>query len=579
RLEAERVEAETADKALAKAAWKPSEAPKREPESSVMRSMKDLQELEGQRIADEAAARADAEANAKSLERNLRALQDEHRARMNGGNELSSLLDSEPGQSVAPEKKGAKDAKKEPFIFLEPEIQGGEETSISISIELLVGLPWEGKHSVYRLTHGEQAACEKMLPERETRWVLPVPPKDSKDRGDVATLQQLAGETRREFNGKEYFVIKTPFGGAKRAARTGCLLHIWPESSTDYEFLGEVSGETDLSQPMTGEWSINMKCHILSGNEMAQYASLLPENKPVFLHPVPASEEQMTLEKSLMESLHEGRIPRIALGGKEYFLMEIGTVAQWQELAFMYPNMRIASRKGEWLGIWPDSDTGRTMMGFEYGFERAYHGHLGPPLLESGGLIEPYKSELEAIRRLHRNSEKRWLYALPEKIRDMDSDTLNFLTVVSAREIEMTGVTPLISLSGRWYVSLKYPHPDAREASLEGDIVRVAPKVVKIKDALADVRAKSSERSTKGQTPMIVLPLDSEKRGPFLNMFPEGQTRYLFYIDPNNTGYVAMKPHIALMRGSEKECYLVLNEPYEGSIPVMRKGIAIYPLE
>jgi hypothetical protein len=579
RLEAERVAQEKAKQAEAAAKPKPPEEPKRAEETSVMRSMKELQGIEEQRVVEEADARADAEANARSLEANLRKLHDEHKASLNPGNDLSALLEGEPGAGAEPGKRVAKDAKQEPFIFLEPEIQISGETSISISIELLLGLPWEDQHSVYRLTGREQEDCEKVLPERETRWVLPVPPKDSKDKGDVATLKQFANETAREFNGREYYIVKAAFGGAKRAARTGCLLHIWPESSTDYEYLGEVSGETGLSQPMTGEWSINMKCHIMSGEEIARCSSILPDNRPVFLHPVPPSEEQVALERSLMESFHEGRIPRIALGGKEYFVMEIGTVAEWQELAFMFPNLRIASRKGEWLGIWPESETGKAMMSFEYGFERAHHGPQGPPLLESGGLIEPYESELAAIRRLHPKSEKRWLYALPEKIRDMDSDTLNFLTVISSREIEMTGVSPLISLSGRWYISMKYPHPDAREASLEGAKVRVAPKVAKIKDVLADVRAKSAEHSAKGQTPMIVLPPDPEQRKPLLGMFPEGETRYLYYVDPKNNGYVALKPHVALMRGKEKEVYLVLKEPYEGAIPVRREGISIYPLE
>ncbi len=140
-------------------------------------------------------------------------------------------------------------------------------------------------------------------------------------------------------------------------------------------------------------------------------------------------------------------------------------------------------------------------------------------------------------------------------------------------------MSPLISLSGKWFISLKYPHPEAREASLEGNKVRVAPKVAKIKDVLEDVRAKSAEHGVKGQTPMIVLPPDPAQRKPLMDMFPEGETRYLYYVDPKNKGYVAMKPHVALMRGKEKEVYLVLNEPYAGAIPVRRDGIAIYPLE
>jgi hypothetical protein len=554
-------------------------------ESSVELSLQRVQEVEEERIADEAAAKEDEAREGESLERNLRKLVEEGLqgsgqgdAAEAGESLLSTYGQPEGEESPAQAGPGTAAPQSVPFVFLDPEIIEPEETSISI--ELVFGLPWEDKHAEYRLSGREQEACEKDFPEKETKWVLPVPRRDSLEKGDIGILAQFAKETRREFNGREYYVVDAPFAGAKRVARTGCLLHIWPESSTDYEFLGEVSGGIDLSQPQTGEWSISTKTRFLTEEELFKYSALLPEGKPVFIHPVPEDKGQTELESSIMQSLNGGRIPRMTLGKKEYFVMEIGTVAEWQEITFMYPNVRIASRKGEWLGIWPGSETGHEMMDSDYGFEAAFHGPKGPPLLETGAVITPRESERAAIKRLYgKSGEKRWLYPLAEKMSLMDSDTLNFLTVVSCREIELTGISPLISLDGNFYVSLKYQHPEAQASSLENEAVRVHPRQGKIRDALSDIRQKAAERKEARTKPMIVLPPDPEQRKPLLDMFPEGKTRYLYFVDAKNTGYVALKPHVALMRGKEKEVYLVLNEPYEGSIAVSRQGVAIYPLE
>ncbi|MCI0503909.1 hypothetical protein L0Y65_04320 [Candidatus Micrarchaeota archaeon] len=597
---------------------KPAPIPKpdtRQQESSVMRTLAELQELERERVAEEAAAKAEKEADAKSLEANLRRLVEDHRAEVMAeaqarerslldslddiqalgrekaaeeGMSLLSVLDEAGAGPAMPEAAGpAAPAKAaampETSVFLvpgiiEPEVEPGGE--ISISIEFAAGLPWGDAHATYNLSGKELETLEALLPERLRTWVIPAPDAKSTDRGERMTLEQFAEDQRVQINGKEYYFTMSAFAGARNVMRVGDLLHIWHEASTDYDMLGEVSGEVGLGQPRTGEWSLNMKAHILSREELFKCSALLPDGKPVFIHPVPESESQLALEKSMMESLHEGRIPRITLGKKEYFVMNIGTVAEWQEIAFMFPNVRIASRKGEWLGIWPDGETGREMMSPEYGFGHAFHGQAGPPLLDDGVLVKPHETELAQISRLYgKTGEKRWLYPLPQKISEMDSDTLNFLTVISCREIELGGITPLISLNGRFYVSLKYAHPEARASSFENGMVRVHPKHVKLRDALAEVKRKAAERKEARETPMIVLPPDPAQRKPLLDMFPEGKVKYLYYVEPANTGYVPHRPHVTLMRGTEKETYLVLDSPQDNSIAVKRKGIAIYPVQ
>jgi len=226
--------------------------PARPQESSVMRSMAGLQEIERERVANEAAAKAQAAEEEQSLQANLlrlvedhqQAVEDEERAREQSlldslgviheigkqrAEEAASSLLSTYGGAESPEKQAETTpvptgTKSEPFVFLDPEIiepdvEEPEEKSISISIQLLVGLPWEDQHSIYKLSGREQEACENALPERETRWVLPVPPRDSKEKGDIGILQQFAKETRREFNNREYYIVEAPFAGAKRAAR------------------------------------------------------------------------------------------------------------------------------------------------------------------------------------------------------------------------------------------------------------------------------------------------------------------------------------------------------------------------
>lgn len=560
RIAEEHAREQAAKPPAAKPAQKPAEEPERERESSVISSMNALKEIEAQRVADEAAAKAEKEAEALLLESELRDL-------------------FETSDAAAALRKPAATVVGEGSTSQSVEIEISGETDVSISIEMIVGLPWEDGHRIYTLTDRELDECERALPERETKWVLPVPPSDTKHKGEKAILEQFAKETRREFNGKEYYIVDAPFPGAKSAARTGKVLHVWAEASTDCEFLGEPSAGFDVNQPQTGEWALGSMGIILSAEEAAQCAQIIPNQKPVFLHPVPKSEGQEVLERSLMETIHGNSIPMVTLGGKGYYVMEIGTIPEWQEFAFLYPKLRIASRSGEWVSIWPESETGRSLMDVQYGFNRTVHGPMGPPLIESGGVVEPYESEVPALQRLHQGGKSRWLHPLPEKIGSMDSDSLNFLMAVSAKETEQTGMSPLVSLAGRWYISLKYPHPDAREVTMEGGKVRVSPKIAKLRDVLSEVKAKSAERWEARQKPMIVLPPKPEDRVLLLDLFPEGIVKHLYFVDPSNSGYVSNKPHVALMREGQKEVYLVLNGPYEGSIAVVRKGVAIYPVE
>lgn len=578
---------------------KPEEEPAGERESSVIASMEELRGMHAKRVADEAAsqlaaqeaaaqlaakkvaeaAEKEAAAAAAAAEREAEALLLE--------SELQNLFDtSEAGRSLRKPAAAVVAEGRESLPGPEIEISGesdaiiSEETDTSISIELIFGLPWEDGHRLYTLTEREQEECEGALPEREKKWVLPVPPSDTKDKGQRAVLDLFSNETRRTFNGKEYYIVDAPFAGAKSVARTGKVLHMWSEAITDFEYLGEPSAGFDVNQPQTGEWAIGSVGVILSAEEAAQCALVIPDRKPVFLHPVPKSEGQGVLEHSLMEGISGNSIPRVTLGGNDYYVMEIGTIAEWQECAFMYPKLRIASRSGEWLSIWPESETGRSLMAVEFGFTRTVHGPESQVPIESGAAaIRPYESELAAIQRLHQGGKSRWLYPLPGKIGSMDSDSLNFLMAVSAKETEQTGISPLISLQGRWYISLKYPHPDAREAKLEGDTVIVNPASAKLRDVLAEVRARSAERWEARQMPIIVLPPKMEDRKPLLDMFPEGVTKYLYFVDPANSGYVSMKPHVALTREGQKEVYLVLDKPYQGAIAVCRNGVAIKPVE
>ncbi len=565
----------------------PAAQRQRPEESSVMASLAEIQEDFRESIAARDAGRpaeSSIEANMAELLRLEAERVEAERAKADKGNGAAKGTLEELGVVLEPVRARVAESLSDISITYDPAVAVEETPSgsreISISIELVLGLPWEDEHSQYRLSGREMQSCDRDLPEREVRWVLPVPPKGSGDKAERGVLERFSGETRREFNGKEYYIVEAPFAGARRVARTGCILHIWPETSTDYDFLGEVSGETGLAQAQTGDWSINMKARMLSPEEVAEYSKLLPDRKPVFVHPVPSSQEaEAELEARLISSLHCWRLPKISVGRKDYFVFGVESVAEWHELAFTFPKARLASRSGEWFGVWPEAESGGALMSHEYGFERVHHGERGPPLLPRGGMVEPYGTELGSIARLYRASGgKRWLYPLTEKIGEMDSDTLNFLLTVSAREIELTGITPLVSLQGRWYIGLQYTHPEARESMLEDGRVRVLPLKATIKDSLAkggDEKAEAKEP----EKPVIVLPPGMEQRKPLLDMFPEGEKRYLYYVDPKNRGYIAMKPHVALMRDGEKEIYLVLKERYEGSIEVVRRGIAIYPTE
>ncbi|MEW6035471.1 MAG: hypothetical protein AB1529_02565 [Candidatus Micrarchaeota archaeon] len=548
--------------------------------NSVEVSLKDLLRLEEERVAAEKAGREAKERAAQELSDKrsgflgvLKARKDAEQRKID--DECEALEREEASRAVDELLEGLEpDTADAPVEEAKP-----PSMEISISVEMVLGIPWDEAHATYRLDEGEISASESVLPERALRWLLPVPPIDTEDAAGRSVLDRFAKEPTVTLNGKRYYVIsgEEGFADARRVARTGNTLHIWQSAMVDYEFLGErdPSGAT----LMTGEWSLDLRFHKLSEEEIAAFGHALPEGKPLWLHPLPDSAVQGDMEKAVLEACARMQAKRVRLNGREYFVFEVKDIEEWRSVTFMFEKTRLASRKDQYLNIWPEAENGQKLLSADHGFGMTYYGPAGPPLMPQGGFVRPHGMELEHLVFLYEGGKKRYLYAMPDKLGDLDADTLNFLVSVGNREIELTGHTPLVSLQGRWYMALQYPIPESRATSMEGNRIRVFPKAISPRDALEEVKKKLQEKRKDREPPQILLPSVAEYRVPLLRMFPEGEPRYLVYVEPSSRHLVRDKPIVSLFREGERDTYLVLTEPHEGAVAVVRRRDIIVPLE
>lgn len=420
--------------------------------------------------------------------------------------------------------------------IVEAEGRRAEEEPSTLSLVMVLGLPWEDRHMEYRLEGKELGACAAILPEKEAVWVTTAP-ADEKAPGPTV-----------ELNGIEYCMVtgEKP-DNARRAIRIGDALHLWPASSTEYVLLERAKSET-VNEGMSGEWLLDIRRYTLSEKELKQYGPAFPEGKAVWLSSASGEADKK-----------DGYSP-VKLAGRSYIAFTLDDVTDWRAAMFNHPKARLASRRGDLLGIWPESENGSTLFESENGFNLTFYGAQGPPLLPLGGPVVPFDLELENIERLYTPGRSVWLYPLPEKLSDLDSDTLNFMITVSNKEMEKGRWTRLVSLQGRWYFALRYRHPEARETRFQDGRVVVQPK-----------RTDISNWALDGETmeiPKIPLPREGEEALRIKGLFPENEIRYLRKVGRDEP-YVP-RQHIMLVVGVERDVYSVSSEPSAKAIAVMR---------
>jgi hypothetical protein len=557
--------------------------------SSVMVSLTELQRLEGERVAEE--RRKQEEAELAKLEDQIKELEvKEARDRL-----LDTLtarieserarIDSECEELGRQEAQAALDEQTDALIGDIGEGPAEKEESLEIHIEEEFGLPWDDEHGVYRMTENELTIAAGVLPEREVLWVLPVPPSDTTNPAELSILEKFGRHQRARLNGKSYYVTDDTgiFANSRKVARVGDTLHVWPSATTDYDYIGEADL---LDRTAPARWPERFNYVELSDDELAECSNKLPDGRPRWLHPVPSFESRFEEDVRVLTAYPLAS--RVLVRGREYMVLDIVTMADWQNAVKTLPKCRIATRNGRHLSVLDESENGRDMFFSEKTFHSDYYGEPGETIDAGESYIKPYDSEDIQVWLVYNEKEK-WLMPMPDNLADMNSNELHFIVQVCNQRAgpdkagehaqdEADGVSPLISLAGRWYAALPLAAPGTRRTAYDSELrmVHVLPDRTGSSEVLNRMRQSIRQKVEDGKELEIILPSQQHERMKYLRLFPAGEPRYLFAVDPTARDYKPVRPHIELTRrdGSVFRC-IVLEEPYSGAICVERRGSVI----
>lgn len=454
-----------------------------------------------------------------------------------------------------------------------PAVKEDEETGELSLSDIAIepeGLPWDDRHARYSLEGDELILCETTLEERKVYWILPVPSPDEANAGSI--IAKFKDDAVLRLGGKRYFIFpgEEGFAGARMASRVGDSLHIWPQEMTDYEYLGSLS--IQLKDPRREEtrWPEKMSAYMMSMEECAACNYFLPENNPRWLHPVPREDTMNEADVEILRSLSGTQ--QITLNGLKFYVLNIATVSDWREMVLYLPKARIATRHGNWLSVWDEDENGRYMFFNSGSHSSSYYGPKAEKSLREAKEASLYHSEELEAGHVFDKMGQVWLFELDDLPR-MSANELGWIVKSANSTVQKHGMSPLISAEGRWYVALDIFVPDSMRAELDGSKVRLAEGNMSPREMLAKMKARLASKSASGQK-MSLPPKVDQKQASILAL-PEGQVKHLLPVDPDFTGEL-LRPWLPMTVDGKTIRLLILDEPHQGAMAVVRKGSAVF---
>ncbi|MBD3210050.1 hypothetical protein GF318_01575, partial [Candidatus Micrarchaeota archaeon] len=219
---------------------------------------------------------------------------------------LTHTIFSEKGIALPTDGMALKKKAPEPLIDRASRKRRGPDTTKphrAVSPEDLPRIDWELDHAAYRLTEEEIKLFEEMLPNREVRWLLPVPRGNSDE--EINARRNLSGEQVMVLRGKPICVMKEQKPSASRTARIGNLLHIWAEPKTGFDIREEESETLKVKLPVAVSagaqagkqeglkgirWDQDYVVYPLDETERV-LCSLMKERELLWIVPVPGGEQ------------------------------------------------------------------------------------------------------------------------------------------------------------------------------------------------------------------------------------------------------------------------------------------------
>ncbi|HSB46926.1 MAG TPA: hypothetical protein VLD37_02845 [Candidatus Bilamarchaeum sp.] len=430
-----------------------------------------------------------------------------------------------------------------------------------------LGIPWNDQHSQFTLSEHELTMCEDILEERKLYWIVPVP-----EASDEKAAARFAKDTVVRLRGRAYHVIEGDgFAGARRIARLGNLVHSWPEAMTNYEFLESISTSLSAEYKVASvEWpaALSGGSYVMSLEECAKCNYFFPDNRPRWLHPVPDADTRNAEDSQILESMRGTQ--QITLAGKKFYVINVNTATEWREMVLFLPKTRIVSRGGNWLTINKREENGYYMFFNSNSSQTSYFGAPMASLKDKKGIV-PYDSERDEIEQLFGAMKDVWLYEL-DNLRDMPAGSLSWIIKSGNTLIEQKGVSPVVSVGGRWYAALDIFIPDSVKAVYNGQSV-VAVTGSDHKDRLTEMRKKLAGKRVGGTSSIPAGPVLSDE---VVRAIPEGEVRFLYYVGPENQGVSLQRATVTMTMDDEKHTYIIIDRHMEGVIPVQRRGNKLY---
>ncbi|MBU1681991.1 hypothetical protein KKE38_04170 [Candidatus Micrarchaeota archaeon] len=432
-----------------------------------------------------------------------------------------------------------------------------EETVEEIEIDVELGIEWTDEHTTYKLNERELVMCKEVLPERARLWILPMP--EGTNEQEQIVLETCRDELKVKLAGQRYYILKEPFAGSKSVARVGNVLNVWPESLTNYEFLGNIGAEVREYREV--EWPKGFCGYDLTKRELGEVELYIPEDAPRLLHPVPDVNTKNPRNLEILGMCKDSSI--ITLGENQYYIFNIHSMAVWKDVVTKLPKSRIVSRKEDALSIWGEERNGRKILeGIEMPSETKDTRSI-PPVPPNGRVI-PHSEEIPSIEEMYAGGKRKYLVQMLERVGDMDIEAFVSVSIMAHMALEKNGRSPFVSIQGKWYLALDLPHPisGTRETVYENGVIRGVRQETPAQgmERLREQNRINLERKRK---------LDEIKR-EFLKNFPEGETRYMQAVPADLESKL---PEVEMPDGNGgKTRYLIHNEPVEGGIPVVRKG-------